>query len=280
MTQKQMRQTALPALLLILALSGCMTTQTRRHSSVVEYLYPEGTKVAQPAKNSVLSLPLDIGVAFVPAKEDRWRHELSQQQKTELMRDVSSQFEALDFVKSIQIIPTIYLKPGGGFTNVDQIGTIYGLDVIALISYDQTQFIEEGVGSLANWTLVGSYVVPGQKHDTHTMVDLAVYDIKSRIFLFRAPGTSQVKGRATEAYGDIKTRKDSVEGFEQACEMLKTNLDTELLAFRERVKEGGTSVSLAYKDGYTGAGSIDALVAAMALGFGALQWRKRKGQRA
>lgn len=44
---------------------------------------------------------------------------------------------------------------------------------------------------------MGAYVVQGERNDTHTMMDTAVYDTSSRKMLFRDPGIGRVKGSAT-----------------------------------------------------------------------------------
>jgi len=62
-----------------------------------------------------------------------------------------------------------------------------------LISYDQTQFTDQGVLTLAYWTIVGAYVVQGEKNDTQTMVDAVVYDIPSRKMLFGLQGRASSK---------------------------------------------------------------------------------------
>ena len=114
---------------------------------------------------------------------------------------------------------------------------MYGVDVIALMSFDQTQFTDEGFASLTYWTLVGALVIPGEKNDTHTMVDTVVYDIKSRKFLFRAPGLSNIKGYATPGYLKQNLRADSDKGFETAAKEMVINLDAQLALFREKIKE-------------------------------------------
>lgn len=100
-------------------------------------------------------------------------------------------------MSNIAVIPSDYLTRGGSFTNLNQIKNMYDIDVIALVSYDQVQFTNSDFLSLSYWTLVGAYVVSGDKNDTNTMIDTAVFDIDSRSMLFRAPGTSNVKGRST-----------------------------------------------------------------------------------
>lgn len=41
------------------------------------------------------------------------------------------------------------------------------MDVVALVSRDQVQFTDQGLLSLTHWTLVGAYIVPGERNDTH-----------------------------------------------------------------------------------------------------------------
>ncbi|MFQ5487965.1 MAG: rhombotarget lipoprotein, partial [Gammaproteobacteria bacterium] len=147
-----------------------------------------------------------------------------------------------------------YLTPAGVFSNLDQIRNMYGIDVIALVSYDQVQFTDEGMLSLTYWTLVGAYVVSGEKNDTSTMLDTAVYDIPSRKMLFRAPGTSQVKGRATPVNLSGELRADSLKGFQEATAAMIVNLDRQLASFREKIKSNPEQVKIVHRSGYSGGG--------------------------
>ena len=144
--------------------------QKRYTSSVVEYLYPE-KEITEVPSIPRLSLPLRVGIAFVPESGVRtMANRLSGKEKMDLMERISTEFKTLPFVKEIELIPTDYLINGGGFTNLDQIKTMYGIDVIALVSYDQVQHTDEGMLSLSYWTIVGAYLVKGEKNDTSTMV--------------------------------------------------------------------------------------------------------------
>ncbi len=79
---------------------------------------------------------------------------LTEQEQMGLLNGVADHFKAYDFVKLIEVIPSAYFTAKGGFDNLDQIKTMYGIDVIALVSYDQVQFTDEGVLS-TYWTIVG-----------------------------------------------------------------------------------------------------------------------------
>ena len=269
-----------------LVLTGCHTfdnvKSSHQSSSVVNYLYPnQANPVVQPAI-PVLSLPLKVGVAFVPGDSGHAyaaSGPLSESQKFALINEVSESFKKFPFVKSIEIIPSSYLTPRGSFANLDQIRSMYGVDVVALLSYDQVQFTDTGLLSLTYWTLVGAYVVKGEKNDTQTMLDAAVYDIRSRKLLFRAPGISRVKNSATPVNLTEKLRLDRDEGFRLAATELVTNLHRELELFRERVKKSPDEIKIAHQPGYAGGGSLGGWELALVAALAALQLRRRQAPR-
>lgn len=246
-------------LLLLFAglLSGCMSTQqTRTKSSVVDYLYPSNSgSIIQPSI-PVLNIPLTVGIAFVPDQASRYsrRSYLTEIDKSQLLDRVADNFRKLEYVADIEVIPSAYLTKGGGFQNLDQIKTMYGIDVIALVSYDQAQFTDEGLLSLTYWTLIGAYIVSGEKNDTSTMMDTAVYDIQSRKMLFRAPGTSNIKSRSTPINLSEELRADSINGFKTAADMMISNLDIQLNLFREKIKTNSEKAKVVYQPGYSGGG--------------------------
>lgn len=182
-----------------------------------------------------LTLPIRVGIAFIPETSGRHRY-LSENDKTDLMQEVAKHFRQYDFVRAIEIIPSSYLTPKGSFQNLDQIQRMFRVDVVALISFDQTQFVDEGLAAITYWTLVGAYVIPADKNITHTLLDAAVYDIASRKMLFRAPGSSRLKSQVQLAKLDERLRQDSLKGFQEASRDLITNLDEQLTLFKHRVK--------------------------------------------
>jgi len=72
------------------------------------------------------------------------------------MERVKTSFGALPFVGSIEVIPTEYLKPHGGFANLDQVARMFNVEVMAMVSYDQVQFNDSNAFSLLYWTIVGA----------------------------------------------------------------------------------------------------------------------------
>jgi len=239
-------------ILTVLIIGGC-ASQARYYSSVVDYLYPDQSAPVEKTSIPVMNLPMKIAIAFVPDQGSRrqntfWENMASgpgkkpgglvfpEKNKADLMKEVRDHFKDNPIIKSIEIIPSAYLVPGGSFSNLDQIQTMYGVDAIVLLSYDQVQFTDEGAASFLYWTLIGAYIVPGEKNTTQTMMDAAVYDIKSRKMLFRAPGLSLVKGSSTPVSLSASMRKDSEQGFDLAAKDMVINLDTQLGEFMEKVK--------------------------------------------
>ncbi|MFT6985569.1 MAG: rhombotail lipoprotein [Psychromonas sp.] len=252
---------------LITQLSGCAGQQTRTKSSVVDYLYPKESNIVVQPSIPTLNIPIKVGIAFVPEQSPRSRGinlwsgvvgggALTEANKTDLLNKVADNFRVHDFVSDIEVIPSAYLTAGGGFANLEQIKTMYGIDLIALVSYDQVQFTDEGLLSLTYWTLVGAYFVSGEKNDTSTMLDTAVYDIQSKSLLFRAPGTSNVKGRSTPINLSEELRRDSIKSFEDATTNMISNLTVQLEKFKDKIKKNPEQVKVVHAEGYTGGGAM------------------------
>ncbi len=275
-----------------LALAGCGSQQHHTNSSVMDYLYPNKAGQAVERGTARLHLPVRVGVAFVPdsALQSSYRNAwtgsmigtaLTEQKKEALLQMVADDFRGHDFISSIEVIPSAYLMPKGGFINLDQLKTMYGIDVIALVSYDQVQFTDEGFLTLSYWTIVGAYMVSGEKNDTHTLMDTAVFDIASRRLLFRAPGRSQIRGKATPVNLTKELREDSYEGFDEATTAMIAALKLAVDQFADRVKDMPADEIVVIRDsgasgGGAGAAGIDVL--ALLLLAAAISYRRR-GQR-
>jgi len=246
--------------ILIVFISGCAGLvegkKSRQASSVVDFLYPNKSDVVEKATIPQLTLPMNVGIAFVPSTSGYAKIDIDAKQKLILMERVADDFRKYKFIRNIELIPTEYLRQGGSFDNLDQIKTMYGVDVMVLLSYDQVQYTDEGLVSLTYWTIVGAYIFEGEKNDTSTMVDAAVYDIASRKMLFRAPGVSQVKGSATFVNQSEELRADSHKGFELAANDLVVNLQSELDRFKKKIKEKPDQVKIVHSEGYSGGGQL------------------------
>ncbi len=262
------------ALLVTAGCHGFRDQRTQRSSSVVAFLYPKETNPLPRMELPVLRLPLRVGVAFVPSGGGG---DISELQKSTLLQRVAAEFKAREYIEHIEIVPSSYLRAGGGFENLDQVRRLLNVDVVALVAFDQEQFTDQNFLSLAYWTIVGAYIFKGDKNDTQTLMEAAVYDVASRKLLFRAPGANELKGTAAAVYIDEKRREDSGKSLQAATDDLVKNLKTQLEDFRTRVKEApGTLARVEHKPGYSGGGSFDgAFAAALVLLAGAQRWRRR-----
>lgn len=283
------RRPFLAATLALLAALGCTMPETHvRRSSLMDYLYPK--EKAAPLPNPAgaqLKLPLRLGVAFVPGGTASWRVQnlMAPGQEKPLLDVVKRSFQDRPWISEIKLIPSAYLRTGGGFENMDQVARMYGVDVMALVSVDQVQNTDPRWYSFTYLSIVGAYVLPGDANDTNTLIDAAVYDVASHTFLLRAPGQSQVKGSSTWAYREKQLREHSAKGLELAMADLAKNLDAEVGAFKAEVARGERKdvdvvdrqgVSLRQSGGRNFGGGtswIEALGALLVLGL-ALRFRR------
>ena len=264
----------------ILLLAGCSAffddqRKTDRSSSIVNYLYPGQANPLPPTSIPVLHLPLRVGIAFVPSSDNaRYAggHGVSEVQKQQLLARVADQFRQREFIQSIELIPTTYLRPGGGFDNLDQVSRLLSVDVVVLVAYDQVQFSSENKLSLAYWTIVGAYFFHGNKNDTQTLMEAAVYDVPSRHLLFRAPGVSETHATSTAIEVSAQLQQASAQGFAVATDDLIKNLQTELERFRERVKSAPETVRIEKRAGYTGGGASEAWFASAVALLALARW--------
>ena len=224
-------------------------------SSLVDYLYPDGKIPPEHDQNIPhLDVPLRVGLAFVPAQSQTVRG-LSEAHKTELLNNVKKSFSDRDFISEIMIIPDTYLRSTKGFDGVDQIGRLYGLDVMALVSYDQVTHSDDTKASILYWTIVGSYFIKGSLNDVQTFVDTAIFDIKTHKLLFRAPGINKTEATSTLINSPEVMRKSQEESFSLAMDDMTKNLDVELKIFKTRINEEQIA-KVTYKPSYRGGGGV------------------------
>ncbi len=265
-TRGDMKQPVLSTVVVLSLLgSGCMSVhqgrQNHQRSSVTEFLYPNREARTEQPRIPHMELPLNVGIAFVPEKKQKYSRGSgpSEKRKEEFLKKVAEQFKDRPFIKNIEIIPTTYLKPGGGFDNLEQLRTMFDVEVIALVAYDQIQHTDEDWLTMSYLTVVGAFLIQGEKNDTSTMMDTAVFHIPSRKLLFRAPGTSHVKARSTLVNHSERLRLDSDKGMAGANTKMIANLDRELGEFKTRVKEKPDKYKITHARGYIGGGNFGAL---------------------
>lgn len=242
-------------------LSGCSTlwdwsggARNGTSSSLVDYLYPNG-EVPPDVQNTIpyLELPLRVGVAFVPGQAGPGT--ISEATKMALLENVKANFVDRDYIGHIEVIPDTYLRSSRGVTGMQQVARVYGVDVMALVSYDQVAVSEENPGGILYWTIIGSYFIKATSNEVQTFVDTAVFDVDTARLLFRAPGTHTMSDRSTLVEAGEVVRKAKDESFTAAMNEMTGNLATELDRFRERAQEDPTVAEVKWRPG-SGGGSI------------------------
>lgn len=274
---------AVSGVVAVLGLFGCSSAfmnyndAATSSSSLVNFLYPDekSREVLEPTIPT-LSLPLRVGVAFVPAQ--RSHREVPHAQQIALLEQVKAEFAQYEYIDRIEVIPSTYLSGGQGFTTLDQVARLYNVDVIALVSHDQVVNTFDRKSSLLYWTIAGAYVVKGTENEVQTFVDTAVFDVRTRNMLFRAPGVATTANRTTliEASAELSAQRS--EGFTLAVEQMNENLKFELARFEDRVKNEKIA-RVERRSGYSGGSfgtSLWAAWLALLAAFAVRQWRVRR----
>ncbi len=248
-------------LLLSFLIGGCssfagLSGESRRgvSSSLVDYLYPKG-QVPPEVQDAIpyLELPLRVGIAFVPSQAGA--STISEATKIQLLENVKAEFADRPYIEYIEVIPDTYLRSSNGISGMQQVARLYGVKVMALVSYDQVAMSEDNPSSFLYWTIVGAYTIKATSNEVQTFVDTAVFDVNTAQLLFRAPGIDKMSGRSTLVESSEVVRKTRDASFANAMGSMTQNLAMELDRFRERVKQNPAVAEVKWKQG-SGGGSM------------------------
>jgi rhombotail lipoprotein len=248
-------------LLLSFLIGGCssfagLSGESRRgvSSSLVDYLYPKG-QVPPEVQDAIpyLELPLRVGIAFVPSQAGA--STISEATKIQLLENVKAEFADRPYIEYIEVIPDTYLRSSNGISGMQQVARLYGVKVMALVSYDQVAMSEDNPSSFLYWTIVGAYTIKATSNEVQTFVDTAVFDVNTAQLLFRAPGIDKMSGRSTLVESSEVVRKTRDASFANAMGSMTQNLALELDRFRERVKQNPAVAEVKWKQG-SGGGSM------------------------
>ena len=224
--------------LLLPVLSACSSlwlaassdnARTGASSSLVDFLYPNGE--VPPAVSDQLprlSLPLRVGIAFVPS---RYEDEIPAAEKQLLLEKVADAFRDRPYVQSIDAIPENYMVSARGVQGMRQVAALYGVDVMALVSYDQIAFTDEKKSALLYWTIIGAVTVKGSTNEVQTLIDTAVFDVATTKLLFRAPGVHRDQANTTLIELSKDLRKLQSAGFVAATDDMIVNLGRNWMDF-------------------------------------------------
>ncbi len=257
--------------MVVLLLSGCsalwglgggQAVRTGSSSSLVDYLYPRG-EVPPEVSDSIpyLELPLRVGIAFVPGSHPG--SAISEATRMQLLDNVKQGFLDRDYIQHIEIIPDTYLRSSKGIGGMQQVARLYGVDVMALVSYDQVTASADNAASLLYWTIVGAYFIKGTDNEVQTFVDTAVFDVDTARLLFRAPGTDKSSKHSTAVDTGEAIRKSRDASFTYAMAAMTESLALELDRFRERAMEDPTVAEVRWREGSGGGGSLAWLTLAL-----------------
>ena len=273
-------------LAVIFGLSGCADlacfSSCQRHAqnstSLVEFLYPNGapppTQDAQPQ----LHLPLRVGLAFLPSNgEPRIGPDAAQ--KEALLQEIRKRFVSRKFIAEIVLIPDYYLQGKRGFEGLEGVQRLYGIDLMALVSYDQVAHEDDNRWSLGYMTIVGAYVLKGTRHDVSTLVDLAVVDPATHSLVLRAGGFDTRHGTVTLVDENRRLRETATEAFAAATQQMIDHFDGALTAFETEVRDGKANVRVVSNHGKptSGGGAIDGPMLLMLFSLMILSARRRSG---
>jgi rhombotail lipoprotein len=255
------------ALVALMGLTACADVfhlpqrraEVRNSSSLVEFLYPDGH--TPPPRDAIpeLSLPLRVGLAFLPSSNALGGIDAAHREA--LAERIRAHFLDRRFVADITVIPDYYLGARRGFEGLRGVQRLYGVDVMALVSYDQVTHEDQNVWSIAYMTILGAYVVKGERHDISTLVDLAVVDPRTQSLVLRAGGTNNRHGAAAPIDAARETRIASGGGFDTATDEMLRHFDAALVRFEQEIRAGHAQVRIAQRPGASptsGGGAIGA----------------------
>jgi rhombotail lipoprotein len=271
-----------------LGLSGCAAlfdglNRDRHHaasSPLVGFLY--GNNEIPPVADEVhLELPIRVGVTFLASQRRSGPSAIDRDQVLSAIRD---NFKSRPYVSEIVPIPDYYLRTGGndGLTQVEQISRLNRLDLFAIVSWDQVTDTTANKNSLAYLTIVGAYFVRGDRNETHTLLDIALIDPRTKTLVLRSGGASALAGNTTLIDADRHETAQRSQGFELATANLVDNFKRELTEFEGRVREGTAPMKVTRRSsgggggGFGGALDPTLLVFLLGLlGIGALRARAK-----
>jgi rhombotail lipoprotein len=254
-----------------LTLSGCSWMWGDLHygrkqqssTPLVSFLYADG-KVPEQNAQPELRLPIRVAVSFLPGSGGYPGHQPAAAEREQVLTTLRENFRSLPYVSEIVIIPDYYLHSdkGDGLMQIEQLSRLFNFDLFALVSYDQVQNNYQNDRSLAYLTIVGAFLVRGDRNETHTLLDVAVIDPRSRALVMRAGGVSSLKGNTTAIDVERHTGAQSTKGFEEATSQLVANFRRELTDFEQRVRDGTAPVKVV-RQASRGGGTVDPWLLAM-----------------
>ncbi len=226
--------------------------RTGSASSLVEYLYPRGEFPPGRGEHSpLITVPVRVGVAFVPATRQS-DFSLTSVHKQALLQRMKQSFRDIPVIQDIRIIPEQALTPRGGIQDLRRVANQHGVDLMALVSYDQIGSVHDNPLSLTYWTIVGAFILPGNTHEVQTVVDTGVFDVRTSKLIIKAAGQDKLQELSPGVVVRAHFRQASERSFESATDKMINNLRQELSLLQQRLRQNSHEVDLDYAPGYQG----------------------------
>jgi rhombotail lipoprotein len=205
---------------------------TQKQSNLATFLFG-GSAPQAPLQKVPLKLPARVGVAFVPG--DLATQNIPDTTKKDVIESVRSQLaKHTKYVAGAQSIPSMYLTPKGGVSNLEQVARQFDVDVIVLLGANQFQKHERNpLAAFLDITLVGAFIIPGNTVDTDTVLEAAVYHVPSRALVLRADGADRKKSRSTRYGANQSANNDAVSSIEGASKKLVVSIAEALVNFEK-----------------------------------------------
>ena len=261
--------------------AACRHSHAQNSTSLVGFLYPDGPAPATEHGQPQLRLPLRIGLAFLPSQGPESENGLDAAHKEALLEKIRQRFKSKKFVADITLIPDYYLRGKQGFAGLQGVQRLYGIDLMALVSYDQVMHEDDNDWSFAYLTIVGPYLIKGTRHDVSTLVDLAVVDPATHALVLRAGGFDNRHGNARLVRESVELRQAAAQGYDAATQQMIEHFDEALTHFETSVREGQSNVQIVSNHGNPvgggtgGTGAIDWLAIVFLVPLVAAGWRRR-----
>ena len=200
-----------------------------KSSSLVDFLYPNNETPPPMDTISELHIPVRIGLAFLPTSFKA--RGLDAVHREELLERIRSHFSERKFVSEVVVLPDHSLTATGGFEELKGVQRHYGVDLIALVSYDQFTHNHGHNWSVEYHTISGAYPLKGNGDEVVTLVDLAVVDAASRRLLLGAGGLDVHSGNSMSLV--LATA-----AFSAATDYMIGNFDAALSRFEADMRAG------------------------------------------
>lgn len=268
------RSRALAALFLATLLAGCAGLepllcwpgcnhrgrQSHGSSSLVGFLYPEGTDAVPANALPTLPVPLRVGLGFLPDRDGAPVEGLEAARREHVMARIAEHFRSRDFIADIVLVPDYYLRDARGFAGLAGVQRLYGVDLMALVSYDQVRYQDDRGLAAGYLTVVGAYVLKGTRQDVTTLMDMAVIEPATRSIVLRAGGTDTRVQNTTYVGSEVAGRRAAAAGFDAAADQLIEHFDVALGQLEADIRAGKSTVKVQARDGGSGggAGALDA----------------------